>query len=196
MDIRMPKISGIELCKALRLKYAAHVRFVALTAHVFEQDKQTLREQGFDIVLSKPFHEEDLVKMFGVPATSTETVAISAAPYVVDLGPLRKLTMNDEQLLNSVLQQFLEETQSDLAMLGDALSEGELRSIREIVHKLAGRTGQMGILSLSLKLRQLENRIEEGETLEGLQMPLIHVRREVEELVKTIQSLVLEKSHS
>src|SRR5690606_32984801 len=42
MDIRMPHINGIDLCHALRKKYSADTRFVALTAHVFAQEKQQL----------------------------------------------------------------------------------------------------------------------------------------------------------
>ncbi len=64
MDIRMPKINGIELCHALRKKYSNETVFVALTAHVFSQEKQQLIDEGFNTILSKPFREEELLQRF------------------------------------------------------------------------------------------------------------------------------------
>jgi signal transduction histidine kinase/FixJ family two-component response regulator len=196
MDIRMPKVGGVELCKALRKKYSPDVRFVALTAHVFEQDKKALRESGFDIVLSKPFHEEDLIKMFGLSPASHQAVTVPVEPYTLDLGPLRRLTMNDERLLHSVLLQFLDETQTDLGTLNSGLGNRDVSVIREVIHKIAGRVGQMGIGQLAMKLRQIENRIHQGEEFDGIETPVIHTRREIDEIVAAVQALVTENVHS
>ncbi|HYF69882.1 MAG TPA: ATP-binding protein [Ohtaekwangia sp.] len=196
MDIRMPRVSGIELCKALRKKYSEKTKFVALTAHVFPQDKQLLYEQGFDVVLSKPFHEEDLLSLLGISSRAKQKPELNAQAYVVDLTPLRQMTLHDESLFQSVLQQFIEETQQDLSDLNEKLNEKNNVAIREIVHKLAGRVGQIGILPLSLKLRQIETKIEEGETLDAIFLPLVNVRKEVDQLLATVQSMSLEKSNS
>ncbi len=66
MDIRMPNINGIELCHALRKKYSNETIFVALTAHVFSQEKQQLIDEGFNTILSKPFREEELLQVLGL----------------------------------------------------------------------------------------------------------------------------------
>jgi DNA-binding response OmpR family regulator len=196
MDIRMPKVSGVELCKALRKTYSPDVRFIALTAHVFEQDKKALRDNGFDIVLSKPFHEEDLIRMFGLAPAQYQAVTIPTGPYTLDLGPLRKLTMNDERLLQSVLIQFLDETQLDLSRLNEGLESRNITSIREVVHKMAGRVGQMGIVPLSLRLRQIETRIQQGEEFDGIETPVIHTQKEINEIVAAVQLLVAESVQS
>lgn len=196
MDIRMPRVSGIELCKALRKKYSKKTKFVALTAHVFPQDKQRLYEQGFDVVLTKPFHEEDLLNLLGMRPRTEQKPHLNAETYVVDLTPLRQMTLHDESLFQSVLQQFIEETQQDLSDLDEKLNKKNKAAIREIVHKLAGRVGQIGILPLSLKLRQIETKIEEGESLDAIFLPLVNVRKEVDQLLATVQSMSLEKSNS
>jgi signal transduction histidine kinase/FixJ family two-component response regulator len=194
MDIRMPKITGLELCRALRKKYKAGTKFVALTAHVFPQDKQHLYDQGFDVVLTKPFHEEDLLKLLGGGKVFRRDVPASAESYVVDLNPLRKITMNDEALFNSVLQQFSEETLSDLNKVENAVQSSDIKALREVYHKMAGRVGQMGLLPLSARLREVEARIEKGETLDTL-LPLVtSLKEEVGKLLSTIQSQVLESS--
>jgi signal transduction histidine kinase/DNA-binding response OmpR family regulator len=194
MDIRMPKINGVDLCRALRKKYPKDTKFVALTAHVFEQDKKELRSHGFDIVLTKPFHEEELLKMLGVSALHMRKQIPSAEPYTVDLGPLRQITMNDEALFQSVVSQFKEETEHDLVRLEAALS-GEDKSVaREIFHKFAGRIGQMGVPSLSMKFRELESRIVKGEELGTLTPITVLALEELHKLLHVLRSEVVEKT--
>ncbi len=194
MDIRMPGINGVELCQALSGKYGANTRFVALTAHVFEQEKQALYDKGFHRVLSKPFHEDDLVKLLGVEELNSEPVQQLESSEGIDLEPLRKITLYDEHLLHSVVEQFREETMAELAMLDEAVNSGERKVIREIIHKLAGRVGQVGVLSLSLKLRETEVRIEKGMSLTDLEAELRRHHEDVEKLVRQLSGLVLEKS--
>ncbi len=194
MDIRMPGMNGVELCQALSGKYSDLTKFVALTAHVFEQEKQALYDKGFHRVLSKPFHENDLVRLLGVEESEPKAMATSESTDEIDLEPLRKITLYDEQLLHSVVEQFREETTAELAVLSDAIKSGERNVIREIVHKLAGRVGQVGVLSLSLKLRETEVRIEKGLSLSDLEPELHRHREAVDKLVRQLSDLVLEKS--
>lgn len=195
MDIRMPKMNGVELCKALKKKYSSKTQFVALTAHVFEQDKKHLYDSGFDHVLSKPFHEEDLLKFLGVSSNFRRKNVPSAEPYTLDLTPLRNITMNDDALFQSILQQFILETSHDLSTLEDALRTSNKKTVREVFHKLAGRVAQMGIIPLSMKLREVEIRIENGDELSAI-VPIISLLTdEVKKVMKLISVEILEKSN-
>lgn len=192
MDIRMPKINGVELCQALRKKYSASTRFVALTAHVFPQEKKFLQEQGFDFVLSKPFHEDELQSLFGI--TQERPVVQQQNREEIDLEPLRKMTMYDENLMQTVIEQFREETLSELGQLETALNEDDHIRVRDIAHKLAGRVGQIGMLSLSLRLRDTEIRIDKGEALESIQPDISAQREEVSRLVTYLSEYLVAKS--
>jgi signal transduction histidine kinase/DNA-binding response OmpR family regulator len=193
MDIRMPKINGVDLCKALRKKYSGNTKFVALTAHVFAQDKKHLHDQGFDFVLSKPFHEEELLNLLGISSGFKRKQIPSVESYVVDLSPLRKITMNDESLFQSVIQQFLEETEKELELLDTAIDKSDKKMVREIYHKMSGRIGQMGIVDLSRKLREVEMRIEKGEDLNSI-LPIVSMlKEELKKLMKNISRQVPEQ---
>ncbi len=192
MDIRMPKINGVELCQALRKKYSASTRFVALTAHVFPQEKKFLQEQGFDFVLSKPFHEDELQSLFGI--TQERPVVQQQNREEIDLEPLRKMTMYDENLMQTVIEQFREETLSELGQLETALNDDDHIRVRDIAHKLAGRVGQIGMLSLSLRLRETEIRIDKGEALESIQPDISAQREEVARLVAYLSEYLVAKS--
>ena len=186
MDIRMPKINGIELCHALRKKYSNKTIFVALTAHVFSQEKQQLIDEGFNTILSKPFREEELLQVLGLKVQ--EQKISSDTNYAdLDFSMLRKVTMGDESLFQSILLQFQEETEIDLQRLHEGLKNPEAQVLREIVHKLAGRIGQMGAFRLSAKLHDIENEIVEGSPISALIEEITEARDEVEKLMYSIR---------
>lgn len=195
MDIRMPHINGIDLCHALRKKYSTETTFVALTAHVFAQEKQQLIDEGFNSILSKPFREDELLHLFGLKAREVSDVNTNQHPSI-DLSMLRKITMGDESLFQSILQQFQEETENDLQKLRGALkSVLDAGKIREIVHKLAGRVGQMGAQALSSELHEIENSIVEGKPIESLREGLTQASDGVAKLLDEIKYQTMQRSN-
>jgi signal transduction histidine kinase/CheY-like chemotaxis protein/HPt (histidine-containing phosphotransfer) domain-containing protein len=186
MDIRMPNINGIELCKVLRKKYSDQTTFVALTAHVFTQEKQQLLDEGFNSILSKPFREEELLQVLGITVREHE-VSADRDHVAVDFSVLRKVTMGDEALFQSILQQFREETEADLQRLNDSLENPQPHVIREIVHKLAGRVGQMGASALSADLQDIENEIVEGTAISTLLEDIADAKEGVVKLIDSVR---------
>ncbi|MBK6999678.1 MAG: response regulator [Rhodoferax sp.] len=58
MDMRMPVLDGYQTTRQIRaLPGGKHVRIVALTASVFEQDRREVLAAGCDDLVSKPFEE-------------------------------------------------------------------------------------------------------------------------------------------
>ncbi|MBL0741309.1 ATP-binding protein [Chryseolinea lacunae] len=180
MDIRMPHINGVELCRALKKTYPPATRFVALTAHVFPQERQQLLDEGFDVVLSKPFREHELMDVLGIATDMADTIE-------TDLSTLRLMTMGDEALFQSVLQQFMDETKTDVVNLEKHLKHMQAGPVREIVHKLAGRIGQMGSSDLSTTLRDIEVKLQDEVPLSDLLPALTQAKDDVEALLMNIQ---------
>ncbi len=194
MDIRMPHINGIELCHALRKKYSKETIFVALTAHVFAQERQQLLDEGFNLILPKPFREDELLHVLGLTITDNPSPT-NTNPITVDFSMLRKLTMGDESLFQSILLQFQDETERDLKLLKENLNNPEANVIREIVHKLAGRVGQLGALHLSSKLHDLENEIVKGTVISELLDEIIEAKADVLKLLNSIRISTLQQSN-
>jgi signal transduction histidine kinase/CheY-like chemotaxis protein len=187
MDIRMPNINGVELCHALRKKYNDKVEFVALTAHVFQQEKQHLLQEGFNAILSKPFREEGLLELLGIKSLQQNIVPQKDDATTVDFSMLKKLTMGDEALFQSILAQFQVETTQDLQRLNEGLKNLEVKVVREIVHKLAGRVGQMGARLLSARLRDIENEIVESSSISELVDEIREANEEVAQLMDSLK---------
>ncbi len=79
MDCQMPEMDGYTATQLLRERERndRHTRVVALTANVFEEDRQRAFEAGMDAWLAKPFRKEDLVKAL---LRAPEGTAIAGAP--------------------------------------------------------------------------------------------------------------------
>lgn len=159
MDIEMPHISGIELCKLLRKSVSGQIKIIALTAHALPQEQQSILEQGFDGLIVKPFKEKDVLSWLNLPAVGTVD---QKQENHFDLTNLRSFCMDDNDLMRKTLIVFIEETTKDLAGIKSLSEAKEYEALREIVHKLAGRIGQIGDMDLSIAYRKLERKFAEN----------------------------------
>jgi len=100
-DLRLPDISGVEICKRLRTS-GIHTPIIVLSAVGEEIDKVLLLEIGADDYVVKPFgiaellarSESALRRYF---KSSTESSVVSAGPLSVDLVT-RSVLLNGDQI--------------------------------------------------------------------------------------------------
>jgi signal transduction histidine kinase/CheY-like chemotaxis protein len=168
IDIRMPDINGIELCKQLRQTAPAGTTFVALTAEVLPDEIERILSQGFDRILLKPFREKDLLSTLHNKEPGTTLRATPATEF--DLGILRSMCENDEKELRNILLLMHRETEKDLTMLKKLSVSKDVKALKELFHKLAARTGQAGAMKLSGAFRAWEQELgtEKGFTEEEM----------------------------
>jgi CheY-like chemotaxis protein len=114
MDIRMPRMGGVEALAALRADpELSDVRVLAVTASALESDEDRLRRR-FDDYLRKPYLPEDLrralLKLFGplhatpaadepAPAAPPAQAEVAAAPVALDAGLLEDLRQWQQETL-------------------------------------------------------------------------------------------------
>jgi signal transduction histidine kinase len=88
LDCQMPEMDGFQACRLVRAFEQEHglerSPIVALTANVFQQDREQCREAGMDAFLGKPFSDQELhhiLAMYSVvPHTGgTQAGALEAA---------------------------------------------------------------------------------------------------------------------
>jgi len=64
MDIRLPKVSGLEVTRRLRqMPDFSHLPIIAVTAYAMRGDKEKAIEAGCDAYLSKPINTRELPKV-------------------------------------------------------------------------------------------------------------------------------------
>ncbi len=162
LDIRMPEMNGIELCGKLRKRYGDKTRFIALTAHVLPEERESLFRHGFDAILPKPFHEHELLTLVEAPVP--DNAPLPEPEEQPDLSGLRRMTMGDEALFHAIVGDLLNETREDLERVDEHLEHFRTDALREVVHKMAGRFGQIGMLSLGVRLQSIEKKLVAGQT--------------------------------
>lgn len=132
LDVMLPGLSGIEVCRALRAdKTTAGVPIIMLTARAEEADRVTGLETGADDYISKPFSPNELVARIRAlmrrshRAEPAETT-LKCGPIVMDLeshtvsndGREIKLTAKEFMLLQYLLEHRGRVLSRDL-LLGD-----------------------------------------------------------------------------
>lgn len=71
LDISMPVMDGIEVCRRLRkMPGYANACIIACTAHAGSRDRDNFLRQGFTSVLTKPFLLEELLAVLPTPTDS------------------------------------------------------------------------------------------------------------------------------
>jgi signal transduction histidine kinase/DNA-binding NarL/FixJ family response regulator len=160
MDMRMPEMTGITLCRLLREKVGNKVKIYAITAQVLPDERKFLLNKGFDGLVMKPFKETELLSVFhetNGPAPSTE--------IELDLTGLKKMTFEDEDQLNRILTRFSEDCLSDSDEIQRALTEDDRPKLTLLTHRLAGRIAQIGSKKLAAEFRLMEIELSGKNTL-------------------------------
>jgi len=132
LDVMLPGLSGLEVCRALRAdKTTAAIPIIMLTARAEESDRIIGLEIGADDYISKPFSPNELVArvralMRRSKRTEPSGSTLSFGPLVMDLGRHTvldegrevKLTAKEFMLLQYLLQHRGRVLSRDL-LLGD-----------------------------------------------------------------------------
>lgn len=161
LDIRMPGITGVDLCKQLRTRIPT-LYLIALTAHLLPDEQKFIIESGFDRILPKPFREGEFLDAlnrtdFGYYKTE------------LNISEIEKMTHGDKVLMNSIVAEFVEETQKNVLQLEKRMLDKDAAGAREIIHQLAGRVGQFGALPLMKELHRVEQMLVAGTALQKIQ---------------------------
>jgi CheY-like chemotaxis protein len=117
VDMRMPEMNGIALCKLLRERMGSAIKIFAITAQVLPDEREFLLNNGFDGLVMKPFRENELLAVFSEEIIlsagaedqhkkETDEEETEEKKISLDLGPLRKMTFDDEYQLKNILGRF------------------------------------------------------------------------------------------
>src|SRR3954465_5395455 len=84
LDLMLPKIDGLEVCK--RLRASSDVPIIMLTARDGEIDRVLGLELGADDYVTKPFSPRELVARVKAILRRSETTAKRGGPTVLTVG--------------------------------------------------------------------------------------------------------------
>jgi len=150
LDMRMPGMDGMEVCERIRHRTGRRIQILALTAQVLKHEQAELLERGFDGIVMKPFREADLLaSLKGIAQDQVDSVDI-------DVSGLATMAGGNVAEVADILSVVKSETVKDLAAMEVALNSLNHEGLMLLVHRLAGRVGQVGAMKYAMRLRDAE----------------------------------------
>ncbi len=153
MDLHLPGMDGAETARRLRELRPSlrHIPIIALTADVFFDNPEKLRQTAIDACLLKPLDEAQLWELIRtlcvLPATEGQQRPRTDDPVSVEEVRKRlwpKLVAAITELRGHILA---------------AATAGDRRLLSERVHELKGLTGYFGLDGLEAGIREIEARL-------------------------------------
>jgi CheY-like chemotaxis protein len=196
MDVQMPEIGGFEATALIRereKKTGGHIPIVALTAHAMKGDQERCFEAGMDGYVSKPIQRKELVKAMeeilhlnqGRPK---EAAKPDSTPEILNLDLLLARVDGDQDLLQELIEVFLEENPRMLQEVRDAVGRNDAERLKIAAHTLKGAVGNFGAEAPVTAAQQLEIMGKTGtlaqapETLDRLEASLARLVPALEQL--------------
>lgn len=155
-DIRMPGMNGIQLFNAIRKKYGNTVKVIAITAQALPEERSEILAHGFDDILLKPFKEEDLIALFDISMIVNKSISNGKAFTRLNTAALEDMLGGDAEALKKILDQYKADTIQDIKLLETSLKQNNKEEQSLLLHRLSGRTSQIGSKELGMQLRRLE----------------------------------------
>jgi signal transduction histidine kinase/CheY-like chemotaxis protein len=187
MDIEMPVMDGFAATRAIRqLEKATNTPqtpVLALTAHAFSEMQQKCFDAGFTDVLTKPIRKlallEGLLRNRGV-AVLPPVETVEAEEPAESEGTIRVVIPEG---LEDVAGPYLDKRRADLAIYRQALSNGDLETVRKMAHKMKGTGAGYGFQ----RMTEMGGALEEAAQAADIEA----VRSLVEELTAYLDRVEL-----
>ena len=186
MDLHMPGMSGIEatarFAEALADRRAPEV--VAMTASVFEEDREACRRAGMRDFVGKPV---DLAELSAVLVRIAAERGAAPVPLSGNaLARLRQIEgLGEPGFFQELCRIFLTETHKRLPRMRAALARGEVQEVAREAHPLRSASASLGALELSEVCARIEREARAGR-VEGLEAGLDAVAAQLAEVERAL----------
>lgn len=182
MDCQMPNMDGYEATQRIRAGEAGErytkVPVVAMTANAMQGDKEKCLAAGMSDYLSKPIDIESFerkVRQWLVdPVSAEENAQTEIATFTKngdsteqpkdwDQNAVLKHAMNNEKLMMSLIDVFLNEAPEYVDKLQTAVDKQDVQAVMEQAHSIKGMAGNLGGLALQKLAGDMEASARESD---------------------------------
>lgn len=180
LDIMMPYMDGTQALEKLRRSGGqnAHTPVVALTADAVVGARESYLRMGFNDYLSKPVLPEELDALL--------RRQLSRASAAIDEAAGLAYSDNDREFYMQLLGVFCEERGQTEAALGGALSAGDAKLYRTLVHGLKNNARGIGAKSCADVCLEAEHAAAAGGVDEALHGRVIEALREAAQAAESL----------
>ena len=174
LDLRMPRMDGLEAARAVRAADVPQPRIVAVTADVTAAKREACFAAGFDGFLSKPVDREalahvlaDVERAVHGGAAALDTPARGGEPEA--FPTLSEMACGDEDLFLSLLADARDEIEAGLTATKAALRGEDLPAAGRHVHTLKSVAGLLDAGELYALCATTQDAADAGSLVEAVQ---------------------------
>ena len=153
MDVQMPEMDGFTAARELR-KRGATLPIVALTANALAGDRERCLTAGMDDYLSKPIHEEELLRVL--------ERFLPAQAEAFDPVTVKRLRDMGDEFFAEVANIYLEDAPSRLEAIRAAASANDAKALATAAHAFKSGSGNIGAAEVHQLCSELESMALEG----------------------------------
>ena len=218
MDCQMPEMDGFEAARHMvTLKAAgqiAPVPIIALTANALKGDRERCLESGMDDYLSKPVRKANIEAVMlkwlrdklesrvlaptldvapavePVPVQAVSLSSAAAADLGIDMGAFRAACELLGSKLSTVLGYYLEDAESYINHIDDALKNHSYADAVRPAHTLKSSSRQFGAIYLADLAANMEKEAQVPEDEAALSAMVAPMRSALEDLKPFYQSVM------
>jgi len=152
MDIQMPLMNGIEATKHIRQMGLKNIPIIALTASVYQHEKQIYFDAGMNDIVSKPIDFNYLFKIIKKYATNIQRItALPEKSLPIIDGIDVKDAMDRIGDLDFILYEwnsFFQDNKNVADEISKALSDNDHKTAYEIAHRVKGVSANLSITKI------------------------------------------------
>ncbi|MEH6593921.1 MAG: two-component sensor histidine kinase BarA [Colwellia polaris] len=206
MDIQMPVLDGISALGIIRQQTLnEQTPIIAVTAHVFGEEKDKILSNGFNSFITKPIDEAmlhhsiyeycDSTQLASSPKLELpfiETIA-SNRPQIIDWKLALQRAGQKQMLAKDMFVGLVNSLPESKVNISEALISQDIEQLKVLIHKLNGACCYSGVPSLGKVTHELETELKRGIGLDDLQPEFFEffeqidlVLEDAEEFIKKI----------
>jgi two-component system KDP operon response regulator KdpE len=159
LDLMLPEIDGIELCRLIRER--SSVAIIVVSARGGERDKVSALNVGADDYMTKPFSIEELLARINATLRRTRPAITAVAESAAEVITIADLTIDltGQQVNRAGRPVHL--TPTEFALLRElALNRGKLLSHAHLLRRVWGRGYETETEYLRVYVRRLRAKLE------------------------------------
>jgi CheY-like chemotaxis protein/HPt (histidine-containing phosphotransfer) domain-containing protein len=174
MDCQMPVMDGFAATAEIRRREACGTRvpIVAFTANVVPGEQARCLDVGMDGFVGKPIKKAELLELLARYAPRSQAVPQVQAPESAGgSGPQMQLVDEEvlsdlrgelgSELLGQTIDRLLDDAQSSIERMEQAIAEGRLADVKKAAHRLKGGSAMLGFLRAAGLCGHLEDHVEQ-----------------------------------